>query len=60
LAFFKTGFFAFFSVEKTCLWKNIVWDAYPLQTSYDESLWPRKVQRILQRFFCCPKNVQFS
>jgi len=60
LAFFETGFFDFFSVGKTWLWQNIVWAAYSLQTSSDESLWLCRVQRTSQRFFCCPKNVQFS
>jgi len=39
-----------FSVGKAWLRQNIVWAAYSLQISSDESPWPRSVQRILQKF----------
>ena len=45
----------FFAVGKAWLWQNIVWAAYSLQISSDESIWPRRAQRILQRFYCFPK-----
>jgi len=66
LAFFNTSGFSgsiksliksrFFIIGKVWLWQNIVWAAYSYQISFDESLWPRGVHRILQRFYCCPKN----
>jgi len=50
------AFKMFFSVWRSWLWKNIVWAAYSLQISSDGSLWPCRVQRILQWFYCCRKN----
>jgi len=47
----------FISVGKAWLWKSIIWAAYSLQTSSDESLWLCRVQGILHKFFCCPKNT---
>jgi len=51
-------FLAFSQWERAWLWHNIVWGAYSLQISFDESQWPCRVQRILRRIYCCPKNVQ--
>ena len=47
-----------FSVGKAWLCQTIVWAAYSAQISSDESPWPWpcSVQRIWQRFYCCPKN----
>ena len=46
----------FFSVGKFWLWQSIVRAAYSLQIPPDESLWQFRMQRILQRSYCCPKN----
>ena len=46
----KSGFFWLW------LWQNLVWTAYSLQISCDESLWACGMHRILQRFYCCSKN----
>jgi len=52
----KLWLFLFFFVGKAWLWQSMAWVAYLLQTSSDESLWLHKVQRILQRLYCCLKN----
>ena len=53
-------FYYFFQSERLGWpWQNIVWAAYSLQISSDGSLWPYRVQRILQRFYCCPKNLMY-
>jgi len=50
----KSGFFGFFSVGKAWLWQNI-----ELHIHYKPFLtWACKVQRALQRFYCCFKNVR--
>ena len=48
----NVAFSGFFWARKAWLWQNIVWAAYSLQISSDESLWPCRVHkhRILQDF----------
>ena len=55
----KTDKIWLFSGGKVWLWQNIVWAAYSLHISSDESLWPCSVQRILQRFYCCAENDRY-
>jgi len=40
------------------LWQNTVWAAFSLQISCDEGLLPCRMHRILQKFYCCPKNFR--
>jgi len=47
---------AFFSQKGLALEKHCLSCISSLQISSVESLWPCRVHRILQRFYCCPKN----
>jgi len=53
------AFSGFFWARKACLWQNIVWAAYSLQISSDESLWPCRVHkhRVLQDFTIAVKMI---
>jgi len=52
-------FFTFFQSEVLALAKYCV-SCTSITYVFWRQPWPCRVRRILQRFFCCPENVQFS